>query len=128
MPNYSLIFARTLQHATDSALLDWDWQGVDELRNQFRRPDNGEHARWVPDVPSALNDLRWLTRVYLGRDWEKRTDAAKVVDLIETGFFKLVEPDLPEPRDRRRRAGEPSYADKARALAEFNKATAIRRS
>lgn len=128
MPNYSLIFARTLQHATDSALLDWQWQGVDELRNQFRRPDNGEHVRWVPDVPPALNDLRWLTRVYLGRDWEKRTDATKVVDLIEVGFFKLVEPDLPEPRDRRRRAGESSYADKARALAEFNKATAIRRS
>lgn len=99
VPNYSLLFARTLDHAVSSAA-GWKWDGSNELRNEFRRPDTGERARFVPDVPSALNDLRWNTRVYLGGDWEKRRDAERLVDLIESGFFKLVDPELPPPRPR----------------------------
>lgn len=113
MPNYSLIFARTLDHAVASAFQDWRWYGVNELRNQFRRPDTGEQARFVPDVASALNDLRWNTVVYLGRDWHLRNDAGKVVDLIEAKFFKLGDPELPPPRRVKKDDG-PSYMDKVR--------------
>lgn len=110
MPNYSLIFARTFDHAYASAVVDWKWEPHNELRNQFRRPDNGEMARWVPDVPSALNDLRFNTRVYLGREWEARRDAERVRVLCipatpETqgsGFFVVCDPELPPPRPRRR--------------------------
>lgn len=124
MPNYSLIFARTLDHAHTSAVTDWGWQVVDELRNEFRCSGTGERVRWVPDVPSALNDLRWLTRVYLGSDWHLRRDAVKVVDLIEAGFFKLVDSEL--PASRKRAKDGPSFADKTRQLADFIKATEIR--
>lgn len=103
MPNYSLIFARTLQHATDSAVIDWQWEPSNELRNEFRRPDTGEKARWVPDVPSALYGLRWLTVVYLGREWEKRRDSEAIRLGMESGFFKQQDPQLPPPRPRRSR-------------------------
>lgn len=111
MPNYSLLFARTLQDATDSALIDWQWQPYNELRNQFCRPDNGEMVRWVPDVPSALDGLRFNTRIYLGRDWDKRRDADRVRTLSipatpeeqGSGFFVVCDPQLPPPRPRRSR-------------------------
>lgn len=124
MPNYSLIFARTLDHAHQSAVADWGWQAVDELRNEFRRPDTNERVRWIPDTASALNDLRWLTRVYLGSDWHLRKDAVKVVDLIEAGFFKRIDAELPAPRGRAKDG--PSFTDKTRQLADFIRATEIR--
>lgn len=103
MPNYSLIFARTLEDATDSAMIDWQWEPSNELRNEFRRPDTGEKARWVPDVPSALDSLRWLTVIYLGRQWEKRRDVDRIRAALESGFFKQQDPQLPPPRPRRSR-------------------------
>lgn len=111
MPNYSLLFARTLQDATDSALIDWQWETYNELRNQFRRPDNGEMVRWVSDVPSGLNDLRYNTRVYLGRNWDKRRDTDQIRTLCipatpeaqGSGFFVVCDPELPPPRSRRSR-------------------------
>lgn len=103
MPNYSLIFARTLEDATNSATIDWHWEPSNELRNEFRRPDTGERARWVPDVPSALYGLRWNTVIYLGRDWGKRRDADRIQVALESGFFKEQDPQLPPSRPRRSR-------------------------
>lgn len=114
MPNYSLLFARTLQHATDSALVDWQWEPYNELRNQFRRPDNGEMVRWVPDVPSALGGLRFNTRIYLGREWRARRDSGRIMSLSRpvtpeeqgSGFFVVCDPQLPPPRPRKSRDEE----------------------
>lgn len=106
MPNYSLLFARTLQDADDSAIIDWGWQAVGELRNEYRRPDTGERARFVTDRHEATLGLRWNTRVYFGRNWEKRVDAERLVDMVETGFFVFVDPTMPPPRAPRKRREE----------------------
>lgn len=111
MPNYSLIFARSLQHADDSAIIDWHWQRSDELHSEYRRPDTGERARFVPDLPGTLQGLRFNTRVYLGRDWGKRNDAVQIRELTTpatpecggSGFFVVMDPELPPPRIRTRR-------------------------
>lgn len=103
MPNCSLIFARTLQDAEDSALIDWKWERSDELHSEFRRPDSNERARFVPDGPQSLQNLRWNTKVYLGRDWNKRNDVAHIGTLISEGFFVETDPELPPPRIRVRR-------------------------
>ncbi len=100
MPNFSLIFARDLQFADDSALLDWHWERYDELHSEFRRPDNNERARFVPDGPQSLQNLRWNTKVYLGRGWERRADAHSIRRLIGDGFFVETDPNLPPPRRR----------------------------
>lgn len=104
MPNYSLIFAHTLQDAHDSALLDWHWNHVDELHSEFRRPDTGERARFVQDLPHTLQGLRWNTRVYLGRNWKKRSDASQIMGYLDSGFFLGVDPELPPPRPRSKRS------------------------
>lgn len=124
MPNYSLVLARTLAHAEISILSDWKWDSYNELRNEFRRPDTGERVRFAPDVPSALNDLRWNTKVYLGLDWHMRNDASRIVDLIESGFFVNSDPELPNRRERKS-SGNSSYVDKVKQLAEFTKANEI---
>lgn len=102
--NYSLLFARTLQDADDSALLDWKWDKVGDLgHDEYRRPDNGERVRFAPDNIHSLQNLRWATRVYLGRDWLKRNDSHQIKAFIGDGFFKEVDPELPPPRVRAKR-------------------------
>lgn len=119
MPNYSLIFARSLQHAHSSAIEDWQWQFVDELHSEYRRPDTGERARFVPDLPHTLQGLRWNTRVYLGRDWRKRSDASQIMGHVDSGFFKAEDPELPPPRPRTRR--DDTLSDVRRTLARLEK-------
>lgn len=103
----ALLFARTQQDADDSALIDWKWYKTDELHTEYRRPDNNERVRFVPDGPDSLQNLRWNTKVYLGRDWYKRADAYKVRELTlpvkdgGAGFFELCDPQLPPPRRKR---------------------------
>lgn len=103
MPNYSLIFARSLQHADDCAVAVWHWQRSDELHSEYRRPDTGERARYVQDLPGTLQGLRWNTRVYLADGWRQRSDASQIMGYLDSGFFKEEDPELPPPRIRTRR-------------------------
>lgn len=103
MPNYSLLFARSPFDAELCATNDWGWERADELHSEFRRPDSGERVRYVQDLPGTLQGFRWDTRVYLGFEWYRRSDATKVVDLIASGFFRKCDPQLPPPRPRRNR-------------------------
>lgn len=105
MPNYSLLFARTLQDADNSALIDWKWDKIGDLgHDEYRRPDTGERVRFVLDNHGrSLQGLRWNTRIYLGYDWQKRTDAEHIRLLVSEGFFNEVDPELPPPRMRTKR-------------------------
>lgn len=100
----SLLFARTLQDADDSALIDWNWYKTDELNSEYRRPDDNERVRFCPDKPECLRGLVWNTRVYLGRNWEKRDDAPKIRTLLSEGFFSPGDPELPPPRRKTKKA------------------------
>jgi len=102
MPNYSLLFAASLQDAQDSALVDWKWEISDHLHSEFRRPDNNERVRFVFDRPDGLSNLRWNTKVYLGRNWRSRADITNIETLIRERFFTIEDPDLPPPRRRRK--------------------------
>lgn len=102
MPNLSLLFARTLQDADDSAWIDWKWDRMPgDLYHEWRRPDNYERVRFVPNMMNATNGLRWHTKVYLGRNWMARVDHTQVQLLIDTQFFDVGDPELPPPRKRR---------------------------
>jgi|HubBroStandDraft_3_1064219.scaffolds.fasta_scaffold00924_9 hypothetical protein len=101
MPNFSLLFAGSLQDAEDSALADWRWEIFDHLHFEFRRPDSGERVRFVQDRRDTLDNLRWNTRIYLGRNWKRRQDAMIVENLVLERFFVLGDPTLPPPRKRR---------------------------
>lgn len=102
MPNYSLLFASSLQAATDAAL-GWGWEPSDQFHFEFRRPHNNERVRFVPDFREALVGLRWNTRVYLVTGWQNRRDAEKIRVFIVERFFAVVEdPETPEPRRRKR--------------------------
>ncbi len=103
MPNHALLFARTLQDADNSALVDWKWDRTGELRPEWRRPDTGERVRFVPDSPGTLQGLRWNTRIYLGYGVKARADAELIRAYVLSGFFKLCDPELPPPRRRPRR-------------------------
>jgi hypothetical protein len=103
MPNYSLIFAPSLQAADDAAVNDWRWERYNEMRDEYRRPDTGERARFVKDGPQSLQNLRWSTRVYLVDGWRKRTDASSIMGLLDSGFFVETDPELPPPRPRKKR-------------------------
>jgi len=119
MPNYSLLFARTPQDADDSACVDWKWEKVGELHQEFRRPDNGERIRYVMDKRGqTLQGLRWNTRVYLGKDWYKRTDAIHISANLVSGFFVMVDPVL-IPRGRRKRTRDERIVDAIKQLAEL---------
>ena len=98
---YPLLFARNFQDADDSALIDWKWEKVSDLRSEYVRPDTYERVRFVVDLPGSVQSLRWNTKVYLGRDWRKRNDCAKIIELIDLSFFKVCDPELPPPRPRR---------------------------
>lgn len=98
---YSLLFARTFQDADDSALIDWKWEKMGDLHTEYRRPDTLERVRFVVDLPGSIQGFSWNTKVYLGRDWRKRNDCAKVDELIGLSFFQVADPDLPPPRSSR---------------------------
>lgn len=98
----ALLFAATLQDATDSAVTDWKWEYSDQLHFEFRRPDSGERVRFVVDQPHVMDGLRWNTTVYLGRNWNRRRDTKEIVGHLRTRFFLLGEPDLPPPRRRQK--------------------------
>lgn len=100
MADVALLFARTLDDADASAVIDWKWDRSGELRNEYRRPDTGERARYVQDGPDSLQNLRWNTRVYLGRGWEQRSDAVAITASLNVKFFKEIDPELPPPRAR----------------------------
>ena len=102
MANLSLLFTATLQDAETSALVTWKWELSDPLHFQFRRPDNGERVRFVPDYRYSCSGHPWNTTVYLGRDWRKRKDAKEIEGLLLSGFFVLGDPELPPPRARRK--------------------------
>ena len=107
MPNYSLLVARTLQDAENSAIVDWKWEYHDHLHFAFRRPDNGEIIRFVADRGGeTLRGLRWNTRIYFGYQWQARRDAAIIRSLIDQGFFTEEDPTLPPPRQRRKDRAE----------------------
>lgn len=100
MTYYALLFARTLDDADNSAMLDWHWERSGELRPEWRRPDTGERVRWVPDSAGSISGLRWNTRTYLGRDWQRRNDAPQIQHMLDGGFFVVGDPELPPPRRR----------------------------
>lgn len=107
MPNYSLLVARTLQDAENSATIDWKWEYHDQLHFAFRRPDNGEIVRFVADRSGeTLRGLRWNTKLYLGYQWQARRDANIIRDLLREGFFTEEDPQLARPRQRRKDRGE----------------------
>lgn len=103
MPNFSLIFARSLDQADFTAVITWHWQRSDELHSEYRRPDTGERARFVPDLPGTLQGLRWNTRIYLVDGWRARSDASQIMGYLGSGFFREEDPELPPPRIRVKR-------------------------
>ena len=123
MPNYSLLFARTAPDADVSAS-GWGWDKVGDLgHHEYRRPDTGEVVRFVNDSDgSGLNGLRWNTRVYLADGWRKRTDASQIMGMVDSGFFKDEDPELPPPRSRRNKDAE-TLNELRRSLARLEKRT-----
>lgn len=120
MPNYSLLFARTAQDADDSASLDWKWDKVGDLgHHEYRRPDTGERVRYVEDGPQSLQNLRWNTRVYCGRNWNRRADAARIKSMLRDGFFSVQDPELPPPRPRARK--DETLSEMRRMLARLER-------
>lgn len=108
MPNFSLLFAPTVSVADHVALFDWKWDKVGDLgHHEYRRPDTGEHVRFVQDSDGhGLNGLRWNTCVYLADGWRRRSDASHVMGMLDSGFFVEGDPVLPPPRPRRNRDAE----------------------
>lgn len=96
----SLLFAISIYEA-NLAVQKWRWEFFNELRCEYRRPDNLERVRFVPDSANGdvLKNLRWGTRVYLVDGWDGRHDHCLVTGLIDLGFFQVIDPVL-EPSTR----------------------------
>lgn len=98
----AFLFAATHQDADDSAVADWKWERHNAIRTEFLRPDSRQVVRFVPDMDGTMTGFAWNTRVYLGRNWERRRDKALIQGFIDSGFFKVEDPELPALRPPRR--------------------------
>lgn len=92
MPTYSLLFALTPEDAIATAVEEYKWLHIDGLQHEFRRNDSLERIKFVPDGPAreTLQNQRWGTRVYLGRNWNRRKDAYEIADKVVYQFFNLI--------------------------------------
>jgi hypothetical protein len=90
----SLLLAKSLQHAVNSAMVDWRWERINTT--WFKAPD-GDTAMYAPADGRALRGLPPGTKVYLGYGWYEREDAAELEFLFDQGRFVRAEPVMGTP-------------------------------